>query len=69
MISKDFGKTTVQRRWTIAAIDCYKRGCNCQGCFYNNFLSGNAKCQMKAAVLELVRVLGRPEGIKTKGAI
>ena len=52
------------RRWTGSAIDCYKRGCVCKGCqFKNYFESINQKCQMKATVLELVRVNGAPEGI------
>ena len=31
------------------------------GCFYKDFFSGSSqKCQMKASVLELVRVIGTP---------
>lgn len=67
---RDLGRTTVQRRWTDTAIDCYKRGCVCEGCFYNNFFSGKTqRCQMKAAVLELVRVIELPEGMEGKGAL
>jgi len=55
------GKTTAQYRWTDTAIMCHKRGCKCKGCFYENFFSDkNQKCQMKAAVLELVRKIGLP---------
>ena len=48
--------------WTTTAIECYKRGCNCEGCFYTDFFNKSSqKCQMKASVLELVRVLGKPD--------
>lgn len=60
--TRDLGRTTSVRRWTSTAVDCYKRGCVCQGCFYSEFFSGSSqKCQMKATVLELVRVLGTPD--------
>lgn len=49
------------RRWTEISKDCYKRGCRCSGCYYNQFFEHPNKCQMKASVLELVRVLGKPE--------
>jgi hypothetical protein len=59
--NRDLGKATSVRRWTQTAIDCYKRGCVCSGCFYYDFFKESPqKCQMKATVLELVRVLGRP---------
>src|SRR5574344_579371 len=59
--SRDMGRAVAVRRWTPTAIDCYKRGCNCEGCFYKDFFSGSTqKCQMKASVLELVRVIGTP---------
>ena len=59
--SRDMGRAVAVRRWTPTALDCYKRGCNCEGCFYKDFFSGSSqKCQMKASVLELVRVLGTP---------
>lgn len=60
--SRDMGRAVAVRRWTTTAIECYKRGCNCEGCFYSEFFSGNyQKCQMKASVLELVRVIGTPD--------
>ena len=56
------GRAVAVRRWTPTALDCYKRGCNCGGCFYKEFFNGTTqKCQMKASVLELVRVIGTPE--------
>jgi len=60
--SRDMGRAVAVRRWTNTAIECYKRGCNCEGCFYKDFFSGSSqKCQMKASVLELVRVIGTPD--------
>lgn len=60
--SRDMGKSVAVRRWTSTALECYKRGCVCEGCFYADFFNGTAqKCQMKASVLELVRTLGKPD--------
>lgn len=60
--SRDMGRAVAVRRWTVTAIDCYKRGCNCEGCYYKDFFSGSSqKCQMKASVLELVRTIGTPD--------
>ena len=60
--SRDMGRAIAVKRWTPTALECYKRGCNCDGCFYSDFFSATAqKCQMKASVLELVRVLGKPD--------
>ena len=59
--SRDMGRSIAVRRWTNTALECYKRGCVCEGCFYTDFFNGTSqKCQMKASVLELVRVLGKP---------
>jgi hypothetical protein len=56
------GRAVAVRRWTPTALECYKRGCNCGGCFYQEFFNGTTqKCQMKASVLELVRVIGTPD--------
>ena len=60
--SRDMGRAVTVRRWTTTAMECYKRGCNCEGCFYTDFFGKSSqKCQMKASVLELVRVLGKPD--------
>ena len=60
--SRDMGRAVAVRRWTNTALECYKRGCVCDGCFYSDFFNGSSqKCQMKASVLELVRVLGKPD--------
>ena len=66
------------RRWTNAARSCYRRGCRCEGCFYNVFfarsrkelgLEDHPRCLMKKTVIELVRVLGRPAGVETKQVV
>lgn len=45
--------------WTEGAIYCYKRGCNCQGCYVKDVLE--TRCRMKSAVFELVRKFGSPK--------
>ena len=45
------------KRWTSQAIDCYRRGCRCQGCILSDLES---KCSMKLTVRELVRRYGAP---------
>jgi len=53
--------------WTISAIDCFKRGCVCQGCFYDDFFRFKPdKCKMKQVVIELVRTLGLPDESQAK---
>jgi len=51
------------RRWTKAAVDCYKRGCICKNCFFHEtyFKHYRSGCFMKFTVIELVRVLERPK--------
>lgn len=44
--------------WTKSSIDCYKRGCNCRGCYIQEMLE--TPCLMKYAVMELVKKLGAP---------
>ena len=59
--SRDMGRAVAVRRWTQTAMECYKRGCNCDGCYYKDFFNGTSqRCQMKASVLELVRQYGAP---------
>ena len=48
------------RDWTNLTIMCYERGCVCHGCEFHNRLEDGTKCQVKASVLESVRVLGVP---------
>lgn len=49
----------VAKRWTQAAVDCYKLGCNCSKC--NIPLIMETKCQMKRTVITLVKLYGRPD--------
>lgn len=47
------------RRWSPGAIDCYNRGCNCNGCLTDQIME--QRCRMKYAVIELVKTLGPPK--------
>lgn len=59
------------QRWTQSAIDCYQRGCICEGCPIYELIFKNRgyKCQMKAAVIESVRIFGAPPTTEEKGEI
>lgn len=46
-------------KWTEGSIFCYKRGCNCNGCFVSDLIESQ-KCRMKTSVIELVRKFGKP---------
>lgn len=46
-------------RWTESAIDCYERGCVCNGCFMTKILE--TRCLMKSTVIALVRKFGKPK--------
>ena len=50
-------KTT---RWTPQAIHCYFRGGVCRGCPYKVELESIDRCYTKQAVIQLVRLYGRP---------
>ena len=60
------GIVTGHRKWTALAIECLRRGCNCDGCVYSGAFKSIRKCMVKATVLELVRVIGLPKGYKGK---
>lgn len=47
------------KQWTDGAIFCYNRGCNCDGCFVKDLIESQ-KCEMKSAVISLVKKLGIP---------
>ena len=47
------------QKWTKSAMGCYLRNCNCSGCYYN-YLETNKHCNMKAIVLEMIRIHGKP---------
>lgn len=55
----DIGKFGSIQRWTPSAVECYQRGCICSNCPIQEFIKSQ-KCQMKAAVLELVKIHGIP---------
>lgn len=55
----DMGKFGSIQRWTPSAVECYQRGCICSNCPIQEFIKSQ-KCQMKATVIELVKVLGKP---------
>ena len=56
--------------WTLSAIQCYLRGCVCDGCFYQDFFTDkNQRCQMKNAILNLIRNKGLPTYLKRKSII
>ena len=56
----DIGKSGSIQRWTPSAVECYQRGCICEGCPIREMVKSLGKCQMKAAVLELVKIHGIP---------
>lgn len=48
--------------WTPTAVECYKRGCNCQGCMYAQMFkvvdyqyNYYQKCQVKRVVFHLLK--------------
>lgn len=47
-------------RWTRQAVECYERGCVCEGCSIKKETSIK-NCKMKACVLELAKKFGKPE--------
>ena len=55
-------KDSYARSWTRGAVECYERGCVCQGCLLYEQLG--KKCQMKRSVFELVRKFGAPNAKK-----
>lgn len=59
MMVNEIGKTCSIERWTPTAIECYERGCNCSTCPIQKYIKSQ-KCQMKNTVIELVKILGKP---------
>ena len=55
----DLGQFAKPQSWNYTTKMCYGRGCVCRGCEYSN-LDFGGKCQVKAAVLESVRLFGAP---------
>lgn len=50
---------TFAQHWTEDAVNCYKRGCICKDCPILDLITSQ-KCQMKYAVIELVKKFGTP---------
>lgn len=48
------------RRWTIGALECYNRKCDCVGCEYNKYFKENRPCQMFKTVKYLRIMYGEP---------
>jgi len=61
-----FKKSNI-RRWNPTAVECYNRGCICEGCqiYECYFKNTDEKCSMRDAVKELVRIIGKPIKYKT----
>jgi len=54
--------------WSNTAIMCYERNCICSDCFFDKFFSDKEqKCQMKFAVIELVKKFGIPKEVEEDG--
>lgn len=62
----ELGKIGSIERWSVDAINCYKRGCICEGCPIKNLIS--SKCFMKSTVIELVKKLGAPKEMAYKSS-
>lgn len=52
-------------KWTIGAIQCYKRGCRCKGCYISKTYPETLyyRCSMKYCVRELIRKFGLPDDV------
>ena len=55
-------------KWTFDAIQCYRRGCNCKGCFIQNTYieTLRGKCAMKYCVRLLIKKFGLPSDTTLK---
>lgn len=53
--------------WTVSALMCYSRRCNCEGCFYESFFRhSNISCRMRESIEMLLEKYGKPK-IKVTG--
>lgn len=52
------------RYWTPSAIECYQRGCVCEGCLTGQIMEEH--CRMKSSVIQLIKTLGPPQIFTTK---
>ena len=60
MSSNDMGRCGKPKHWTKLAEMCYERGCVCEGCYYAGLDNFGMGCQVKASVLESVKLYGIP---------
>ena len=51
--------TKKYRYWTPGAIECYQRGCVCEGCLTGQIMEQH--CRMKSSVIQLIKTLGPPK--------
>ena len=51
--------TKKYRYWTPGAIECYQRGCVCEGCLTAQIMEQH--CRMKSSVIQLIKTLGPPK--------
>lgn len=56
---------TYVKKWTEGSIFCYRRGCNCAGCYMKELINSTS-CKMKNAVIELVKRYGKPPESETE---
>ena len=56
--------TKKYRYWTPGAIECYQRGCVCEGCLTAQIMEQH--CRMKSSVIQLIKTLGPPKIFTTK---
>lgn len=57
-------------KWTFTAIQCYKRGCNCKGCYISETYSSlSSHCSMKYCVRKLIRKYGLPDNVQLNETI
>ena len=47
--------------WTQSTFECQERGCICEGCFYNDFMTKRGlKCQIKKILALLIKLNIKP---------
>lgn len=53
----------VLRKWTVEAVLCYLKKCNCSRCYIAKFCEtlNSQTCRMKNVVIALVRKFGVPK--------
>lgn len=63
------GGAMIPRCWTISGIECWKRGCICEGCQYHHFFESLKNCRQKVAVIKCVKKFGPPPNYPEKTII